>query len=148
MSYQRRSRSASEQARRNRTIWIAVGAVIVAMLICSSSIFSGVMWFVGLFDRNDDEVATTPSWAADSAELTIAVSPVMAPVMQEMASAFNSLDLRTPDNKKMTVWVVPVVPEQMVQDALGLPNYQAISPDSSLWLDQLEQEWAARQADQ
>jgi Ca-activated chloride channel family protein len=35
----------------------------------------------------------------------------------------------------------------MVEDALGLPNYQAISPDSSLWLDQLEQEWAARQSE-
>jgi Ca-activated chloride channel family protein len=140
-------RSSAEQGRRNRNIWIAVGALLIAILICSSSVISGGMWVMGLFGGNDEEVATTPTWTADSAELTVAVSPVMAPVMQEMASSFNSLDLRTPDNKKMTIWIVPVVPEQMVQDALGLPNYQAISPDSSLWLDQLEQEWAAQQAD-
>jgi Ca-activated chloride channel family protein len=147
MSQQRRRRSPAEQARRNRNIWIGVGALLVAMIICVSSTISGGMWVMGLIRGNDEEQVTTPSWAADSAELTVAVSPVMAPVMQEMASGFNSLDLRTPDNKKMTVWIVPVVPEQMVEESLGLPNYQAISPDSSLWLDQLEQDWAARQAD-
>ena len=147
MSRQSRQRSAADQARRNRNIWIAVGAVVVAMLICSSSIISGGMWVAGLFGGNNEEVATSPTWSADSAELTVAVSPVMAPVMQEMASSFNSLDLRTADNQKMTIWIVPVVPEQMVEDALGMPNYQAISPDSSLWLDQLEQEWAARQTE-
>jgi Ca-activated chloride channel family protein len=145
MSRNSRQRSSADQARRNRNIWIAVGAVIVAMLICSSSVISGGMWVMGLFGGNDEEIAASPSWSADSAELTVAVSPVMAPVLQEMASAFNSLDLRTPENKKMTIWIVPVVPEQMVEDALGLPNFQAISPDSSLWLDQLEQEWATQQ---
>ncbi len=148
MSRQSRQRSSAEQARRSRNIWIAVGAVIIAMLICSSSVVSGGMWVMGLLGGNDEVADTTPSWTADSAELTVAVSPVMAPVLQEMASSFNSLDLRTPDNKKMTLWIVPVVPEQMVKDALGLPNYQAISPDSSLWLDQLEQDWAARQTDE
>jgi Ca-activated chloride channel family protein len=147
MSRQSRQRSSAEQARRNRNIWIAVGAVLVAMLICASSAVSGGMWVLGLFGGDEEDTPATPSWAADSAELTIAVSPVMEPVMQEMASSFNSLDLRTPDNKKMTVWIMPVVPEQMVEDVLGLPTYQAVSPDSSLWLDQLEQEWAARQAD-
>ncbi|MCC6458158.1 MAG: VWA domain-containing protein [Caldilineaceae bacterium] len=147
MSQQRRRRTPAEQARRNRNIWIGVGALLVAMIICAASAFSGGMWVLGLFGRDDEAVATSPTWSADSAELTIAVSPVMAPVLQEMASSFNSLDLHTPDNKKMTIWIVPVVPEQMVEEAIGLPNYQAISPDSSLWLDQLEQEWAARQAD-
>lgn len=147
MSRQSRQRSSAEQARRTRNLWIAGGAILVAMLICASSAVSGGMWVLGLFGGGDEDTPATPSWASDSAELTIAVSPVMEPVMQEMASSFNSLDLHTPDGKKMTVWVEPVVPEQMVEDVLGLPNYQAVSPDSSLWLDQLEQEWAARQAD-
>ncbi len=147
MSRQRRSRSAAEKVRRNRNIVSVAVAIIIAVVICSSSVVSGGMWLFGLFDNNDEDVAAIPSWEQDSAELTIAVSPVMAPVMQEMANGFNSLDLRTPGNQKMTVWSLPVVPEQMVEDALGLPNYQAISPDSSLWLDQLEQQWAALQAD-
>ena len=31
--------------------------------------------------------------------------------------------------------------EKMVRDALDAPTFQAISPDSSLWIDQMEQEW-------
>jgi Ca-activated chloride channel family protein len=147
MSRQRSARSAADQVRRNRNIVIVVAALVIAMIVCSSSVVSGGMWLFGLFGGNDEDVATAPSWATDSAELTVAVSPVMAEVMQEMANSFNSLDLRTPDNKKMTVWIEPVVPEQMVEDAMGMPAYQAISPDSSLWLDQLEQEWAARQSE-
>lgn len=144
MSRQRNSRA---QARRNRNILIAVGAVLLAMVICVSSTVGGGMWLFGLIGGGDrsNQVAG-PNWTVDSAQLTVAVSPVMAPVLEEMANAFNSLDLRTPDNQKMTVWTVPVVPERMVEEALGMPNYQAISPDSSLWIDQLEQEWAALQA--
>src|SRR5690606_22166190 len=92
-----------------------------------------------------DPLQQTPSWAVDSADLTIAVSPVMAPVLQEFASQFNSQDNRTPDDQKMTVWIVPTVSEQIVEQSLGLPNFQAIAPDSSLWLDQLEANWAALQ---
>ncbi len=148
MSHAPRRRSPAEQARRRRNIWIGAGALLVAMIICVASTITGGMWVVGLLGGNDDDTpANTPTWTTDSAELTIAVSPVMAPVMQEMANGFNSLDLRTPDNNKMTLWILPVVPEQMVEDALSLPTYQAISPDSSLWLDQLEQEWAARQTE-
>lgn len=148
MSRQRSSRESAQRARRNRNIWIALGGLLVAMLVCSSSIISGGMWVMGLFGNGDEQTGpTTPSWTTDSAELTIAVSPVMAPVMQEMASNFNSLDLRTADNKKMTVWILPIVPERMVDDALGLPNYQAISPDSSLWLDEIEKRWAERLAE-
>lgn len=142
----RNQRTPAQQARRNRNIWIGIGGLIIAMILCSSTVVSGGMWIMGFFRQDTEaEIAASPTWASDSAELTIAVSPVMAPVMQEMASAFNSLDLRTNDNRKMTVWVLPVVPEQMIEDALDLPGFQAISPDSSLWLDQLEQQWAARQ---
>ncbi len=89
------------------------------MIICATSTFSGGMWLLGFIGTNDQEDIVGQAWSADSAELTVAVSPVMAPVFQEMANNFNSLDLRTPDDQKMTVWIVPVVPEKMVDDALG-----------------------------
>jgi Ca-activated chloride channel family protein len=144
----RNSYTQNRQPNRARGIFIAAIAIVIAIALCSSSVISGGMWVAGLFGGNNSQQAennAAPSWAPDSAELTIAASPTMAPVLQQMASSFNSLDLRTPDNKKMTVWIVPVVPEKMVEDSLSLPNYQAISPDSSLWLDRLEQEWAKRQ---
>lgn len=138
-------KSKRRSSNRMRPIIIALVGLVVATVLCVSSAITGGMWIGGLFSDTDTDVAQGPSWGADSAELTIAVSPVMAPVMQELASNFNSLDLRTPDDNKMTVWVVPLVPEEMVDQALGMPNFQAISPDSSLWIDQLEQEWANRQ---
>ena len=148
MSYQRRQSATSRASGRvsGRNILIAVGGVLLALVLCSATAFSSVAWVMGLFgDDTGNDIASGPTWAVDSAELTIAVSPVMAPVLQAMANEFNSLDHRTPDDIKMTVWVVPLVPEQMIDDAIGLPNFQAISPDSSLWLDQLEQAWRGRE---
>jgi Ca-activated chloride channel family protein len=144
----RKQQSRNAKRKRTRNIWISVAAILGAMVICVASTVSGGLWMFGFIGGEDaPEEVTGQNWAADSAALTVAVSPVMAPVLQEMANSFNSLDLRTPDGQKMTVWIVPVVPEKIVDDALGIPNYQAISPDSSLWLDQLEQQWAARAGD-
>ena len=47
----------------------------------------------------------------------------------------------------MTVRVLPYEPEKMVDAALNEPEFQAMSPDSSLWLDRLEQQWAAKTAE-
>ena len=146
MSRQRRPKSSAARGRRGSRSVLALFALLVGIAICVSSVSAGGMWFFGLFDGDDNaDVQTAPTWAADSAELTIAVSPVMAPVLEEMANSFNSLDLRTPDDHKMTVWITTAVPEKMIEQAMDLPGFQAISPDSSLWLDQLEQQWNARQ---
>ncbi|HXF63090.1 MAG TPA: VWA domain-containing protein [Caldilineaceae bacterium] len=140
-----RRRSESRRDSRRRNIMLGVGALVLVLVACVASTVGGALWLARtVFDSNDDPAQQVPSWAVDSADLTIAVSPLMAPVLQEVASRFNSLDLRTPDEKKMTVWVTPLAPQAMVDAALELPNFQAISPDSSLWLDQLEQAWAAR----
>jgi Ca-activated chloride channel family protein len=143
-----RGRSESRRATQRRNITLGVGALVLVLVACVATTVGGGMWLVRTLRGDQNDIAQQlPNWAVDSAELTIATSPVMAPVLQEMASQFNSMDYRTPDGQKMTVWIVPMVPEQIVEAALELPNFQAISPDSSLWLDQLEQEWAARQAD-
>jgi Ca-activated chloride channel family protein len=149
MSRESRNRPRGERATRRRNVTLAVVVMVLVLAGCISTTAGAGMWLYRTLrgDQAGDLLAQVPSWAADSADLTIAVSPVMAPVLQEQADRFNSLDRRTPDGKKMTVWLTPAVPEQMVQDALELPNFQAISPDSSLWLDQLEQQWAAQQAD-
>jgi Ca-activated chloride channel family protein len=76
--------------------------------------------------------------------LSIAVSPVMAPVLKDLAEDFNSQRRRAPDGKSLTVEVLTYDPEEMVRAAQFSPPFQAISPDSSLWLDRLEQAWAAQ----
>jgi Ca-activated chloride channel family protein len=107
--------------------------------------FNTVKNIVASFTQRD---ATLPAveaamWEPDSAVLTVAVSPVMAPVLDELASQFNEQQVRAPDGKSLKVAVAPYDPEEMVSLAQSHPPFQAISPDSSLWLDRLEQQWAA-----
>ena len=75
--------------------------------------------------------------------LVIAASPLMAPILQQLADEFNDQALQTADGQTMRVQVVSYAPEKMVEAALEQPEFQAISPDSSLWLERLDQSWQA-----
>jgi len=69
----------------------------------------------------------------------------MASIFQELAGQFNRQQQRTPDGKAMQVQTLVLAPEKMVEESLDLPSFQALAPDSSLWLNQLEQRWAELQ---
>jgi Ca-activated chloride channel family protein len=88
------------------------------------------------------EVEEQARWSADSATLTIAVSPGMADTFQALAEDFNRLEQRTPDGQTMEVRTMVLAPEKMVDQSLETPFFQALAPDSSLWLNQLERRWA------
>ena len=121
--------------------------ILVAMIACVSLAGGGVIWLVNnAIDTAADEyrAPAAPTWSPESAELTLAVSPVMAPVMAEIADAFNQQELKTEDGQKMRVRPLVYEPEKMVRTALDQPEFQAMSPDSSLWLERLEQAWAAQ----
>jgi len=62
-------------------------------------------------------------------------------VLRELAEEFNRPQHRTPDGQRMKVDIVAYEPEAMARAAQFRPPFQAISPDSSLWLDRLEQLW-------
>jgi Ca-activated chloride channel family protein len=128
----------------NRAVWIAVGALVFSVLVCGSVVGGlGISLVSRLFTSEPPTAPDRPtSWAADSAELTVAVSPVMAPVLSGLVDQFNAQDQRTPDGNRMVVYIQPLQPEQMVEEALAVPSFQALSPDSSLWLDRLEQQWS------
>ena len=82
------------------------------------------------------------TWPADSAELTVAVSPSMAETLQERADAFNRSRQRTPDSQAMRVALVTMSPQEMVERSLRRPGFQAVAPDSSLWLRRIDRRWA------
>jgi len=109
-------------------------------LIAGTSVWDGLVARFG-----QDEVAQPGPWSADSAELTVAVSPGMAPIFQELVGQFNRQQQRTPDGKAMQVQALVLAPEKMVKQSLDIPPFQALAPDSSLWLNQLEQRWAELQ---
>ena len=137
-------RSQSSVFRNRNAILVAAGGLLLTLIVCGSGvIFAGlrvVDWLTP--DQSNTPVQTGPRWAADNAELTVAVSPVMAPVLEELAAQFNDQAQRAPDNQPLTVRVVVYEPVKMVEAALGAPDFQALSPDSSLWLDRLEQQWS------
>jgi len=138
---------ASKQTR-NRNLLIVASVVIFSLLLCGTITVRTGMWIWGQFGSDDTEVATTdtpqPAWDEQSAELTVAVSPLMAPVLAQLAEQFNSQTQQTPDGQPMRVQITPYEPAKMIDDALESPSFQALSPDSSLWLDRLEQAWLAK----
>jgi len=143
----RMPRPASKQ-QHSAALWI-IAVVVLILLGCASIVaFNTITSLVGFFtDGGETPASPAVSWEMDSAELTIAVSPVMAPVLSDLAESFNAQSLRAPDGKSLKVSVVPYDPEAMVQTAMQIPPFQAISPDSALWLDRLEQLWAERTAE-
>ena len=78
--------------------------------------------------------------------LVIAHSPEKAALIKTLADGFNAKRERTPDGQTMEIRLVELTPEEMVNRALtGETSFQAITPDSSLWLDQLNRRWAQNQ---
>ena len=145
----KRNRMSSNHSTRNFLIVLAV--MMGGIFLCVGSIIFGSFWMTALRGPGGDSNAgeqAAPSWAADSAELTVAVSPMMAPVLAQLAEQFNAQNNKTPDGKTMTVDTVVYEPEKMVGAALSRPEFQAMSPDSSLWLDRLETAWSGRAAEQ
>jgi Ca-activated chloride channel family protein len=89
------------------------------------------------------EVEEGAPWPPDSATLTVAVSPGMMDMFEALADDFNRQAGSTPDGETMRVETVELTPQEMVDRSLGAPGFQALAPDSSLWLNQLERRWAA-----
>jgi Ca-activated chloride channel family protein len=144
-----KSRSHKRQPKNWRTIAISVGALVFATCFCSLVAISLGQRVLDIF-RSDEVTSSVEtaqvSWSADSAELTIAVAPVMAPVLAERVEAFNRQALRTPDGNAMSVQLTPLTPQEIVDQSLGQPRFQAVAPDSSIWLNQIDQRWAQAQA--
>ena len=113
-------------------ILLVVGLFLLIGLCCGAySLISR------LFDG--DELATpVPKMA-----LAVAYSPEKALVFQELVDRFNEQGVKTPDGQRMTVEAVELDPESMVNAVLdGSAVFQAMTPDSSVWLGQLDEAWS------
>jgi Ca-activated chloride channel family protein len=82
--------------------------------------------------------------AADPNALTIAASPEMAPLLGKLADQFNSASQGKTGPLGIPVKIITASPSDMVAAALKPdPIFQAMSPDSSIWLSKLSNEWGA-----
>jgi Ca-activated chloride channel family protein len=112
--------------------------VVLLIALFGSLAVCGACWGVAstLLDRDertpvaDEETGTM---------LTVAYSPEKAILFQALVERFNAQRLKTDDGEPMRVRAVEMDPEEMLEAiADGTPGFQAMTPDSSVWLGQLE----------
>ncbi len=90
---------------------------------------------------NGDEVAT----AVPESALVVAYSPEKAQLFEALVSRFNTQRLEAADGQPMQIQTVELDPEAMVDAVLqDEAVFQAMVPDSSIWLGQLDEEWQAK----
>jgi Ca-activated chloride channel family protein len=139
----RRSYSGSTGAGAKRQNVVIPAAVVGLLAMCC--VVSLVVWLVS---RQGSRQTSQPA-AIDprNAVVTLAYSPEKATLVEALAKEFNAKKLKTTDGQSMQIELVEMTPEEMVAQALaGEPSFQALTPDSSLWLDQLNRQWAESQA--
>ena len=108
-----------------RACLLAIVILLVVVCMCGTLvIIAGSGLWDGLFGQSSQEETAQPApWSADSAELTVAVSPGMAPVLEELAGQFNRQQQRTPDDKVMAVRTLALAPEKIVEQSLAAPPF-------------------------
>ncbi len=135
----------TELSAKQRTgLIVGIVGILIACLCTIVALWGGK----AVWDTLREQEGGTPSagWDSNTAELTVAVSPGMAATFTKLAEQFNARAYKTPDGSPMLVRVLPVVPEKMVEQSLANPPFQAVAPDSSLWLNQLDRRWTAMQS--
>jgi Ca-activated chloride channel family protein len=110
---------------------------LVALVICASCavLFNAVTKLLPSSEQLLPFV-TLPSGAT----LKVAYSPEKQALFEELVSWFNAQKLKTEQGESMAVRAVELEPETMIEGAMA-GDFQAISPDSSIWLDQLDRAW-------
>ena len=131
--------------RRLLTAFALVGSFLLCA--CGMTTVRAGAWIAGILAgegsaRTEDSRAVPAAWSPSSATLTVAVSPAMAETLTERAASFNGLRLRTPDGELMQVELVTRSSRAIVAESLRQPGYQAVVPDSSLWLELIDMHWA------
>ena len=126
MSQQRTDR------RQRNAVMIVVGGVLALCLL--TAVFAVLV----SVRPAGQQAAATPAAEQRSATLTVAYSPEKASLIKGLAEKFNARNLRTPDRQPMKIELIEMSPDEMVTKALaGDVSFQALTPDSKLWLDQL-----------
>ncbi len=131
----RMSRSSRQRSDSNvRTVLV----VLLVLLFLMIGLCCGTYALLSRLFDGDEE----PTIPAPEAALTISYSPEKEPVFRELVDRFNEQGLETAEGQSVTVDAVPLDPEAMVNTVLeGGASFQVMTPDSSVWLGQLDSAW-------
>lgn len=131
MSRSKRISRSQTPASTKVVVWLVVGTLGLLALCCA-----GWVVFAPIMEKATQQVA--PS---NPVELTIAYSPEKADLFKALVADFNAQKAQAPDGTRLTVKIVELEPDAMVTGAVA-GDLQALSPDSSVWLGQVDRAWA------
>jgi Ca-activated chloride channel family protein len=131
-------------ATRKRPALITIAVVLTLLVLCC---VVTVVWVARQGATTTTTKTTTPAAAStNSREVTLAVaySPEKEALFAAAVRAFNDKKPRLANGKAVKVVATAVEPQKMVEVA---PSnlYQAISPDSTLWLAEIDRDYATAQ---
>ncbi len=121
-----------------RRTWKVIGLLIIVSLLCLCSII-GVIFFM-MFRGGEKPPEVTVAPARDVSVLTVAYSPEKETLFTALVEMFNARDLTSSDGESLTVRAVSMSPDKMIEGAVA-GEFMAMSPDSSIWLDDIDRVW-------
>jgi len=113
--------------------------LLVAGLFVVVAFCCGIYALIGNLFGNGEPTMPVPTLA-----LTVAYSPEKELAFTTLVDGFNGQGFETPDGEQMRVEAVRFDPEAMLDAVLDEEQraaFQAMTPDSSIWLGQLDGEW-------
>jgi Ca-activated chloride channel family protein len=124
--------------------------VKVALVVLVSGLFMLICFCLAIYaafgSLFDGEESATP---APQSALIVAYSPEKALVFRTLVDQFNAKGLETTDGEPMRVEAIELDPEAMVDAVLdGSATFQAMTPDSAVWLGQLDAAWSEQTGDE
>jgi Ca-activated chloride channel family protein len=146
----RAERSTSQSSRRvsRERVQNNPGAIVVVLVVGLIALVAVCgACFVLIVPLRDRLTDLAEDEQENVARLTLAYSPEKAALVQQLVDDFNAQGYQTPDELAMRVDLVEMEPEAMLDAAIA-GEFQAITPDSSVWLPQLDALWAQHTQDE
>ncbi len=134
-------RSSYRNSKPNPTGWISLLIIVIAACALCWPLTSGVLNSISNALGNLGSSINT-AISGPQPTLIIAISPEKADLFKQLVDSFNAQDLKTSANETLIIKTVQLEPESMLDAAIA-GNFQAMSPDSSIWLDQLDRDYEA-----
>ena len=117
---------------------VLIGGLFIVICACVA-VFSVID---NLIDGSSEEVVVAPE---PESALVVAYSPEKERLLTALVSNFNAQGFENPEGEALTVTAVGLDPEAMMTAVLdGSASFQAMTPDSTVWLGQLDQEWSEK----
>jgi Ca-activated chloride channel family protein len=123
-------RRKAKAARSKTTLTVLVILVVAFLIVCATGLI-----VIGVLSRSPQSRELT---------LNVAYSPEKMELFEEVARQFNAANPRLRSGKRVKLVVSSLAPDEMVEKARE-NAYQAISPDSSIWLAEIDRRWAKEQ---